>query len=51
MLYILWKPNQISIYELICVCPETRNVWMILETAYSNQTKLIGLTLMYQSTE
>ena len=35
----------INIYELICVCPETRNAWMISETAYSSQTKLIGQNL------
>ena len=35
----------INIYELICVCPETRNAWMILETTYNSQTKLIGQNL------
>ena len=37
--------NQINIYELISVCPWIRNVWMISETTFSCQTKLIGLNL------
>lgn len=37
---------QINIYELISVCPSTRNVWVFSETAYSSQTKLIGLNLL-----
>ena len=36
---------QINIYELICVCPETRNVRMFSETAYSSKTKLIEPSL------
>ena len=35
----------INIYELISVCPWTRNIWVFSETAYSSQTKLIGLNL------
>ena len=36
---------QMNIYELISVCPYPRNIRMISETAYSSQTKLIGLNL------
>ena len=37
-------PNyQINIYELISVCSCPGNMRMISETAYSSQTKLIGL--------
>ena len=34
-----------NIYELISVCPWRRNMRVFLETAYSSQTKLIGLNL------
>ena len=37
---------QINIYELISVCPEPGHLRMISETAYSNQTKLIGEDLL-----
>ena len=37
--------NQINIYELISVCVYPDNMQMISETAYSSQTKLIGLSL------
>ena len=36
---------QINIYELISVCPYPRNMQVFSETAYSSQTKLIGLNL------
>ena len=37
--------HQINIYELISVCSCPGNMRMISETAYSSQTKLIGLNL------
>ena len=34
-----------NIYELICMCPQGRDMQMISETTYSSQTKLIGQSL------
>ena len=42
---LLYISNQINIYELISVCLWTQNVWMISETTYISQTKLIGQSL------
>ena len=40
-----YSVNLINIHELISVCPSSRNVWIISETPYSSQTKLIGQRL------